>query len=81
MRPLFALAFVLALPACETFSRSDPSVTSLTPTGMTIRHREGGLDAATQRANELCASYGKAARLDTVAPADRDERLAQYSCI
>jgi hypothetical protein len=72
---------LLAVSACASFGGDDTAVVSSSPQGATIRFNEGHLDAATSRAQELCATHQRSAQLRTVTPGQGNERIGSFDCI
>lgn len=76
-----AAAALLAASACASFDGDDTAVVSSSPQSATIRFNEGHLDAATSRAQELCATHQRSAQLRTVTPGQGNERIGAFDCV
>lgn len=83
MRSMRFLAFatLLAVSGCASVFGSDTAVVSASPQTVTIRFTEGHLQAATERAQDLCATHQGSAQLRTVTPGRGQERIAAFSCV
>lgn len=57
-----------------------PTVLSSNPQGVTIKFKEGGLDDATGKANDLCQIQGRTAQLQRVTPEGEDTRVGTFDC-
>ena len=73
-----------ALGACSTVrdiaGLPDYTVTSASPTSISIRFREGELSKAEGRAADHCAGYSRRSVMQSVAPVGSDS-LAVFSCV
>lgn len=76
-----AAAALLAVSACASLGGDDTAVVSSSPQDATIRFTEGSLDAATSRAQDLCAPHQRSAQLRTVTPGQGNERIGSFDCV
>jgi hypothetical protein len=78
------LAFVAILSApilssCA-FMDAKPSVVSSDQQGVTIKFKEGHVDDATSKAEQICGTQQRSARLERITPQGKDTRIASFTC-
>jgi hypothetical protein len=83
-RASIAIALSVALMGgCSTFrdltGQRDYTVTSATPTSITIRFKEGELSQAQSRAEAHCTQYRRTAVMQNVSP-DGGESVGVFNC-
>ncbi|RZL29542.1 MAG: hypothetical protein EOP64_00635 [Sphingomonas sp.] len=80
-KALFAcVATVPLLASCGLVGSTKPSVISSSPQGVTIKFKEGEIDNATAKANDICRVQGRTAMLQRVTPQDERKRIASFDC-
>jgi uncharacterized lipoprotein YajG len=78
---LIVASALLAVSACASLTGDRTAVVSASPQNATIRFPEGSLQAATSRAQELCATHQRSAQLRTVTPGQGNERIGSFDCV
>lgn len=75
-----AMAALIATAGCASVGGGRTAVVSSSPQSVTIRFDEGHLEAASERAQEMCGAHHGTAHLQTVTPGEGNERIAAYRC-
>lgn len=76
---LVLMSLVPFAASCALMDKG-PTVLSSSPESVTIRFKEGGLDDATGKANDVCRIQNRTAQLQRVTPESKEKRVAIFDC-
>ena len=75
------LAILAPLPLLAACASAGPSVVSSSPQGVMVKFKEGQVDAATQKANDICRTQKRDAKLHNITPQGKETRIGNFDCL